>query len=205
MPNEVQFPDPDDLPQRPDRIICHWSAGGLEASAHDLQHYHYLIEHIEVDPRDASDDRVNYVGGVPLERNMQDVGRMPSYASNPSVGYAAHTRNFNSGSIGLSLCGMRGAVDHRPGGEVEPGPSPITRLQVRAMFNLLRQLCAVYGLNPVEREVFTHYEAEHLHGVEQDQRWDITWIPGRRMARNDVGPWIRRNLARVLDGASLDY
>ncbi len=73
------------------RVIVHWTAGANKASAVDKAHYHVLIEG----------------DGTPVKGD-------PSIAANQapvSSGYAAHTLNCNSGSIGLSLCGMAGAVE----------------------------------------------------------------------------------------------
>lgn len=206
MANEIRFPPPQELPESPRGVILHWTGGSHRASSRDKAHYHFLIEHLEGNPETPEDDQLNYLSGVPLERNMRELSSSdPSYASDPETGYAAHTAGFNSHSIGLALCGMRGARDHRPGRPVDPGPSPITRLQVRGMFTLLRQICAVYRLQPVEGQVFTHFEAEALHGVEQARKWDVGWIPGRRFAQRDVGPWIRRYLRRALDGDPIHY
>ncbi|GGC94851.1 hypothetical protein GCM10010994_60710 [Chelatococcus reniformis] len=74
------------------RIILHWSAGTNKASGLDKSHDHILIE---------SDG--NLVRGVPsIDKNDP---------SGTKSGYAAHTLNCNTGSIGASLCGMSGAVE----------------------------------------------------------------------------------------------
>jgi hypothetical protein len=128
----------------------------------------------------------------------------------PDNGYAAHTGKFNSYSVGLALCGMRGAVDRRPkdsgvSGAVDPGTHPITVMQIRTMIALCVQFCAIYSYRPTEDRIFTHWEAEHLHNRPQTQgRWDITWIPGKFFTRRDVGPWIRRQVFNWREGRTID-
>lgn len=193
------------------RIILHWTAGGHEASEHDRASYHWLLEHAIGDPADPTDDKVRRVLGVPAERNATPTTGRPSYERDPERGYAPHTYNFNTGSLGVALCGMRGAVDGRPGGVVQPGTSPITLLQVRGLLGLVVELLGVYGLDPTPEQLFTHYEAEALHGVDQlprgpgNWKWDITWLPHRPdVAKDDVGPWLREQVARWQRGAAVD-
>ena len=147
-----------------ERVILHWTAGGHLATTHELLSYHILVEHEEGIPDDPSDDKVLVVAGVPLERNAGSVRGKPPAERNPEAGYAAHTRGMNSRSIGLALCGMRGAVDKRPEaggiGDVDPGPSPITTQQVDVVIGLLVQFCTIWGVLPTEDRVLTHYEAE---------------------------------------------
>lgn len=68
-------------------------------------------------------------------------------------------------------------------------------------------LCLAYGLNPLDsHHVFTHYEAEYLHGVDQvpvgqgTWKWDITelgFLPN--LKKNEAGNWIRRQIQRQTD------
>lgn len=71
------------------RIIVHWTGGTNQCSALDKQHYHWII--------DGS-------GTV-------HPGKWPELANKKLFGaaYAAHTKGCNTGSIGISLCGMAGA------------------------------------------------------------------------------------------------
>jgi hypothetical protein len=74
------------------RVIVHWTAGNHRASQLDRSHYHILIE---------SDAKL--IRGIPSIA-MNDAGGV-------SPGYAAHTLNCNTGSIGVSLCCMAGAIE----------------------------------------------------------------------------------------------
>lgn len=178
-----------------ERLILHWTAGPRRATDHDLCSYHYLIE---------DQGQVRLKAGVPVERNDRDVRGFPSYCSDSSIGYAAHTRAFNSGSIGLSVCGMASAVDKRPEGKVEPGPAPMTQNQIKSLIGTSFSLLKMYDLPVRQDTIFTHYEAEALHNVPQRGKWDITWIPGKSLGRDEAGPWIREQVKRFKLGKDLD-
>lgn len=136
------------------RIILHWTAGGHQANALDRRHYHVLIE---------------AGGNVVFGEHAIEANAAPIRGA-----YAAHTLNCNTDSIGVALCGMRGAVE-RP---FSAGPSPITEAQLRAMAVKVSRLCTVYGI-PVTREtVLTHAEVQPTLGIRQKAKWDITWLPG---------------------------
>lgn len=194
----MSLPSTDKLPAPPKRVICHWTAGAHRASDLDRKHYHLLLEHVEGDPERTEDDRVRWIAGVPIERNMRLLSRA-------DTDYAAHTRGMNSYSIGVALCGMRGAVDRRPAEPVDPGPSPISRVQVEALIGFLWQMRIVYGLTPTPAQMHTHYEAETLHGVKQAGKWDITWLPGSVLGPDEVGPWIREQVIRFGEGRPVDW
>lgn len=194
------WPDVDSLPSRPERLICHWTAGGHRATEHELLRYHLLIEHHEGDPTDPSDDSVRGVAGVPVERNCGQVSAPAAHNAPDGEGYAAHVRLFNSGSIGVAACAMRGAVDRRPGGTVDPGPSPLTREQVVALVKVGVEFCASYEYRPIDDRVMTHQEVETLHGVDQRGKWDLSWLPFGDYGPDEVGPFLREQVARALDG-----
>lgn len=195
----------------PRRIIFHWTAGRHRASPEERLRYHFLIEHLYgEDMDDDGDDFAHLVAGVPVERNCRDLRGVPPAHKDPG-GYAAHTLGFNGFSVGLSLCGMAGAVDRRPSLPVEAGVTPITTLQVRCLIATSVSLGAMYGLEPVPEQMFTHYEAEAIHGVDQvpkgpgTWKWNVTWLPHRPdMPKDDVGPWLREQIARWRDGRSVD-
>ncbi|WJR67196.1 N-acetylmuramoyl-L-alanine amidase [Neorhizobium sp. CSC1952] len=136
------------------RIIFHWTAGQNKASDLDREHYHILIE-----------------GDGKLVRGK------PSIALNSEpktkAGYAAHTLNCNTGSIGVSLCGMAGAVES----PFNPGKQPITRMQWEALTSVLAQLCKRYSI-PVDRKtVLSHAEVQPTLKITQKGKWDISRLP----------------------------
>lgn len=139
------------------RIIWHWTAGAGKASATDKRHYHFIVE---------SDGTV-VAGNHPPEANARIV--------NPNDGstYAAHTRGLNTGSIGIAVAAMRGAKE-RP---FDPGSSPITPAQVKALVKLSAEICHKYKI-PVARDTtLSHAEVQPTLGVAQRGKWDISWLP----------------------------
>lgn len=210
MSTDFSWPHPEDLPSAPKRIIWHWTAGGRQATLEELQRYHILVEHHSEQPGNPDDDHVVIRSGVPIARNMQNVNNLPPYHRNSDRGYAAHTKSFNSYSLGIALCGMHGAEDFRPTGSVSPGPYPITLEQVRAMLGLSVQAARIYNLEVSEDTFFSHYEAEYIHGVDQYPpgeriwKWNVTWIPGLDLPREQVGPFLREQLQRWLTNQEID-
>src|SRR5262245_4599367 len=91
------LPYPLTSPRRIDRIVVHWSAGGYTVSAEDKSCYHAII---------GGD-------GLAVKGNT------------PTGSRAAHTRNLNTGSYGLSMACMAGAVE-RP---FSAGRYPLKSLQ----------------------------------------------------------------------------
>lgn len=158
-----------------ERIIIHWSAGTHTVSALDRQHYHYIID----------DDGDVHTGIHPVSANK---GPLRSGA------YAAHTLNCNTGSIGVALAAMAGAVE-RP---FSAGQWPITPQQVDALAALCADLCRQYDI-PLDRAtVLTHAEVQPTLGIAQRGKWDVTWLPGMAGpgAPVAVGDMIR---ARIFD------
>lgn len=135
------------------RIIFHWTAGSNKASDTDKAHYHILIEG----------------DGTPVKG-------VPSITANQapvSTGYAAHTLNCNSGSIGLSFCGMAGAVE-KP---FSAGKSPITLAQWEAAIKAAADLCRRYSIPVTPSTVLSHAEVQGTLGIQQRGKWDIAILP----------------------------
>jgi hypothetical protein len=158
------------------RIIVHWTAGGHKATATDRKHYHLLRE-----------------GDGKLVRGI------PSIAANQAPlkkGYAAHTLNCNSGSIGVSMCCMAGAKE-RP---FDAGKAPMTRVQWDAMVGDVAQLARHYDI-PVTREtVLSHAEVQTNLGIKQRGKWDI-----RRLAFDPDGPQTARACGDLFRAAVLRW
>lgn len=135
------------------RIIVHWTAGGNKASATDRKHYHLLVE----------GDGKLVRGDPPITANAAPI----------KAGYAAHTLNCNTGSIGVSLCGMAGAVE-RP---FSAGKSPITMQQWAALPAILAALCRRYSIPVTPGTVLSHAEVQATLGIAQRGKWDIAILP----------------------------
>lgn len=165
------------------RIILHWTAGGYTPNGLDKRHYHFLID---------GDGKV-VDGNNPPEANAR--------IASPTDGstYAPHTRQMNTGSIGVAVAAMRGAVE-RP---FDRGPSPIKPVQVEALVRLVADLAREYDI-PVTREtILSHAEVQKTLGVRQRGKWDITWLP-HMIAPGDpvqVGDYLRRRVFDALTPA----
>lgn len=163
------------------RIILHWSAGTHAVSALDRQHYHFII-----DGAGAVHD-----GNHKPEANA---GALKSGA------YAAHTLNANTGSIGVSLAAMAGAVE-RP---FAAGKYPLTDAQVEALVALCARLCDRYGIAVTRRTVLSHAEVQPTLGIKQAGKWDIAWLPGMAKPGDPVavGDQLRERIAAAMGSAS---
>lgn len=136
------------------RIIFHWTAGQNKASADDRKHYHLLIE----------GDGKLIRGGPSIALNSEPKAK---------TGYAAHTLNCNTGSIGVSLCGMAGANES----PFSAGKQPITRVQWDELANVLAQVCKRYGIKISRKTVLSHAEVQTNLDIKQRGKWDIARLP----------------------------
>ena len=155
------------------RLIIHWTAGTNAVSDLDRQHYHFIIDG----------------GGKVHEGTFRPEDNLDVRDGK----YAAHTLNCNTGSIGVAVAAMAGAVE-RP---FSAGRFPITLKQVEALARLCARLCAQYEI-PVRREtVLSHAEVQPTLKIQQRGKWDIAWLPG--MAKPDdpvkVGDFLRAKIS----------
>ena len=138
------------------RIVLHWTAGAHKASALDREHYHVLVE---------GDGTVVY-GNHPIDANAKPA-REPR---------ASHTRGLNTGSIGVSVCCMKDAIE-RP---FSAGPFPMTITQWQVAAEVVAELCARYDIPVKQRSVLAHGEVQAVLGIPQLQKWDplvLPWTP----------------------------
>lgn len=159
-------------------IVLHWTAGAGKASGLDLEHYHFAVE---------SDGKV-VPGKLPPESNI----------NTGDGAYAAHTRNANTGRIGIAACGMRGAVQS----PFSAGPSPLTWPQINGLTRLAADLCRRYGIPVTRQTVLTHAEVQPTLGIAQRGKWDITWLPGMTTSGDPVkiGDLLRNDISKALKG-----
>lgn len=150
------------------RIILHWTAGGWVPNSSDLRAYHFVI------------DREGKVHtGVPVANNKAPL----------KSGYAAHTLNCNTDSIGVSLACMAGAVES----PFNSGKYPMTRVQFDSMIDFVRDLADQYSIPVSPQTVLSHAEVQGNLGITQRGKWDYTRLPfdpGIRGARA-IGDHIR--------------
>ena len=158
------------------RIVMHWSAGGHKVSVVDKQHYHFIV---------SGDGTVVAGNRVPEDNISTSDGK-----------YAAHTYMGNTGSIGVSMAAMLGAVES----PFKAGPQPITPVQLEAFTQLVADLCNKYGIPVTRQTVLSHAEVQPTLGIRQRGKWDIAWIPGMDRPGNpvEVGDKIRKMIEEKL-------
>jgi hypothetical protein len=135
------------------RIICHWTAGSYNVNDVDKAHYHFII-----------DGNGRVVSGVHTPEDNLDVD---------DSHYAAHTRNCNTGAIGVSIAAMAEATE-KP---FNAGPYPLKKIQWDKMIEVVATLCKDYNIPIAPDTVLTHAEVQGRLGVEQRGKWDITRLP----------------------------
>lgn len=160
------------------RIICHWTAGSYSVSEIDKEHYHFIIggDGVPVRGDHAVMDNVNTADGD----------------------YAAHTLNCNTGSIGISLACMAGAVES----PFNPGPYPMRQGQWDVLVRAVAQLCQHYKIAVTPKTVLSHAEVQGTLGITQRGKWDYTrlpFIPTVTGAVN-VGNMLRAEVSAYLKG-----
>jgi hypothetical protein len=158
------------------RVICHWTAGGHEASSLDKEHYHFLVE---------ANGRI-----VRGRRSVADNARTDDGV------YAAHTRGANTGSIGIAACAMAGAVEH----PFHPGPQPMLEVQWLRLAEIAAELCRAYAIPVTPTTVLGHGEVQVRLGIPQLGKWDpmvLPWVPA--MSPPEVGTYLRTLVQARLD------
>ena len=153
------------------RIILHWTAGTNEPNNTDYQHYHYLVNGngVVVKGKFKPEDNLNCKDGK----------------------YAQHTGGGNTGSIGVSMCGMAGF-----NGKSGSTKYPLTAKQVEATFKLCAELCKKYNIPITPQTVMTHYE----FGLKNPKtssagKIDIVYLPPYPTVKQaDVGDFIRNKV-----------
>ena len=162
------------------RVVLHWTAGAHKASALDREHYHVLVE---------GDGTVVY-GNHPIDANAKPA-REPR---------ASHTRSLNTGSIGVSLCCMKDAVE-RP---FSAGPFPMTVTQWQVAAEVVAELCSRYKIAVTPRSVIAHGEVQAVLGVPQLQKWDPLVLPFTpNVPRQQVMEQFRAAVQQHLEGGAV--
>ena len=153
------------------RIILHWSGGNYTPSLTDFEHYHFLVDN---------------KGNITKEKYK------PEDNLNCNDGYyAAHTGDFNTGSIGVALCAMYGYKN-----PLNVGNFPFLRIQAESAFAYCATLLKKYGLKPVKNTIMTHYEVGKMFPNSTSAgKIDITYIPYEpSIEKNEVGDYIRNKV-----------
>ena len=153
------------------RIILHWTAGTNQPCSTDYEHYHKLVtgDGIIVNGKYEISDNENCNDGK----------------------YAAHTGGGNTGSIGISMCGMYGFAS-----SANVGKYPLTKIQCEKTFKLCAELCEKYGIDITPQTVMTHYEFGQAHPKTSSYgKIDIICLPPYPdVEKDNVGDFIRSKI-----------
>lgn len=159
------------------RIHLHWTVGKYKANSTDLKSYHILIEG----------------DGRPVRGHGSIANNAPGASGKP----VSHTKNANTGAIGVSLCSMVGAKES----PFNPGPNPFTKVQWDAAVIVIAQLALRYRIGVTPVTILTHAEVEPNLLIKQDGKWDITRLPFDNSVQGfkPVGDKLRQEVAAALD------
>lgn len=151
-------------------VVGHWTAGGYKASATDKEHYHVLVE-----------------GDGKLIRGDHEISDNVNTADDD---YAAHTRRFNTGVIGIAVCCMGGDdVKERP---FNGGKFPMTEKQWEVMAHATSDFVRFYTILIDKKHVLGHGEVQTNLGIIQRGKWDPMVLPwNRKLSYAQVGDLFR--------------
>ena len=151
------------------RIILHWTAGTNQPCSTDYEHYHYLInkDGVIVKGKFAPEDNLNCNDGK----------------------YAQHCGGGNTGSIGVSMCGMYVPKNT----DIKDTKFPLTKIQCEAAFKLIAELCKKYNIKITPQTVLTHYEFGQAHPKTSSYgKIDIIYLHAYPdVTKNEMGNFIR--------------
>lgn len=153
------------------RIIIHWTAGCAVPTLYEKEHYHYLVDSL---------GKI-YQGKFKPEANLVCREGM----------YAQHTGGGNTGSIGVSLCGMAEFKNKN-----EQGNFPITKIQFESAMKLCAELSKKYNIQVIPDNVMTHYEFGQKNPKTTSYgKIDIIFLPPYPwVSKDDVGSFIRSKI-----------
>jgi N-acetyl-anhydromuramyl-L-alanine amidase AmpD len=154
------------------RIIIHWTAGTNQPNNVDKEHYHYLID---------GDGKIHQGKYKPEDNENCSDGR-----------YAAHTGGGNTGSIGISMCGMFIPAKS----DLRQTKFPLTRKQCEACFKLCADVAKKYGIPITAQNIMTHYEFGKSHpNTSSAGKIDIIYLPPYpEQTADKIGDFIRNKI-----------
>lgn len=148
----------------------HWTAGTYECNDFCKSKYHFLI---------GKNGEV-YEGKFKPEDNLNTADGK----------YAPHVAKWNTGSIGVSYCGMAGYSYP----DKNSTKYPLLQKQMESGFKKIAQLCKQYKISP--DNVYTHYEVSLMRpDTGNDGKQDIKFIPYEpNLAKENIGNFIRNKV-----------
>ena len=160
------------------RIVIHWTAGGHFPTSYEKERYHFLVDSLGAVHSGKFKPEANLVCKKGL--------------------YAMHTGGGNTGSIGISMCGMAGFRSKN-----NQGDYPITKIQFEAAMKLCAKLAKKYDIKITPESVLTHYEFGQSHPKTTSYgKIDIIFIPSYPwISRDDAGSFIRSKIRWYLENS----
>lgn len=162
---------------RMSRIHVHWTAGPHKANSVDRRAYHILVE----------GDGTLVRGDRSIKANERGSG----------MARASHTKNANTGAIGVSMCCMHRATE-RP---FSAGGHPLTEAQWLRMIEVVADLARRYRIPVTPSTVLTHAEVQPNLNIRQNNKWDITRLAFDEglSGPREIGDRLRAEVAALLD------
>ena len=154
------------------RIIIHWTGGTNQICQTDFEHYHYIIN---------GDGLICAGRYTPKDNENCNDGK-----------YSQHTGGGNTGSIGVSMCGM-----YVPSGTpIQQTKYPLTKRQVEACFKKVAELCKEYKIAVTPQTVLTHYEFGKANPKTSSAgKIDITYLHCYpEVKKDEMGDFIRNKV-----------
>lgn len=153
------------------RIIIHWTAGGHVPTSYEKERYHFLVDSLGK----------THLGKFKPEANLHCITGL----------YAMHTGGGNTGSIGVSMCGMADFKNKN-----DQGKFPLTKIQFETAMKLCADLAKKYEIAITPETVMTHYEFGQTHPrTTSHGKIDIIFIPSYPwISKDDVGSFIRSKI-----------
>ncbi|WFU89459.1 N-acetylmuramoyl-L-alanine amidase [Rhizobium sp. CC1099] len=163
-------------PVKMSRVILHWSAGAHKCSELDKEHYHIIVE-----------------GDGNVVRGDHTISDNVTSADGD---YAAHTRNCNTGSIGVSMACMAGAIES----PFNPGKFPMTETQWNRAIEVIAHLAAFYHIPVTDKTILSHAEVQRNLGIQQNGKWDVARLPfdPKTVGAKDCGDKLRAKVLELL-------
>lgn len=151
------------------RIIIHWTGGTNQPNNTDFEHYHFLI----------NGDGMLFSGKYVPEDNIDCTDKK----------YAQHTGKGNTGSIGISVCGMKDFSE-----KTLKTKYPLKQIQCEKLFFEVARLCKKYGIEISQDTVLTHYEYNLKHNIKTG-KIDIIYLPPYpQIKKENIGDFIRNKI-----------
>lgn len=155
-------------------VVWHWTAGAEGLIDLEKKHYNFLTD----------------VHGTVYKGNSTVYDQV-RYNWRLGIG-ASHTKNMNTGWIGISQDAMAGAN----GWPMDWGSNPITWEGTDAMLEQTAKMCRRYDIPVSKWTTLSHAEVQETLGIKQRNKWDYMVLPGDEGPRDavEVGDILRERM-----------